>query len=514
MPRTLDAFVGNVRPLHQVREWMETFSRGTSSTPILMLYGPCGVGKTTLAHALFKTYGYHPYELNAGVIRSKKRIRELMEKMLGHTPMTALNPDTKTIGLIMDEIDGMSCGDKGGLHQLFNMIQERSVNGGVCNPIICISNTTCEMKVSETLFVSVYMKRQRMSELLQHLRFICEREDMVITDETLVALCKHCMCDLRKCISMLQCVYVRHNGVVAYPRDPVSSDVLQNNGGGCEDEDDKDEGDRDDKDEGDRDDKDEGDRDDKDEDDRDDKDEDDKDEDDMFCECTNVNDQELSIVRDLLSQTDVDVNIFDITHMTFTKQLSPDMMYQHFQTDVNLLPLMIHENMPSQLASKRVTTDQAVEAFINISHNLIITDAITTDVVSESNLSKAMTSCAYTNVIMSGMPMKRSVSPKIQFTNVLTKSATKSNLNHFLINLSYHVHVPTFHAIHHVAYVIHHILIDNHSPILKYNHTYSDVEKFIQLYQRLATFLKRPLRITNKQKRMLKRVLGGSSTSK
>jgi chromosome transmission fidelity protein 18 len=72
---------------------------------ILLICGPPGVGKTTLAHIVAKQAGYHPVEVNASDDRSRDKLMSLIENS---TQMrNNMFGDNKPNLLILDEIDGL-----------------------------------------------------------------------------------------------------------------------------------------------------------------------------------------------------------------------------------------------------------------------------------------------------------------------------------------------------------------------------------------------------------------------
>jgi hypothetical protein len=123
-------------------------SKPASRTPSsLFLYGPPGIGKTTLARAALEHAGYRVVEWNASQHRHKAAVEESLIPLLNSRNVADyFRPEgPRNLGLILDEIDGMSVGDKGGLTELVKILKEYHGE----NAIICISNEWMEKKFQQ-----------------------------------------------------------------------------------------------------------------------------------------------------------------------------------------------------------------------------------------------------------------------------------------------------------------------------------------------------------------------------
>lgn len=120
---------------------------------VVFLYGPPGVGKTTLAHRIINDAGLRAVECNASQFRHKAAMSELIEPLLNSANVSDFfRPEGhRAMGVILDEIDGMSAGDRGGLTELVRILKDYKGP----NAIICISNEWQEKRYQPLMRISL-----------------------------------------------------------------------------------------------------------------------------------------------------------------------------------------------------------------------------------------------------------------------------------------------------------------------------------------------------------------------
>ena len=188
------------------------------------IYGDPGVGKTIFVKRILDEMGYDTIKYDAGDIRNKSIIDTITKHNMSDKSIISLfEKKVKNIAIIMDEIDGMNNGDKGGINSLIKLIRpkktkKQKMEDVTCNPVFCISNYHVDKKIKELMKVCYCfeIKSPTNEQIISLIKSLMPEISGALLDNILVFVQN----DLRK-LSAICNIYVNHFSI-------LKNEIIQN----------------------------------------------------------------------------------------------------------------------------------------------------------------------------------------------------------------------------------------------------------------------------------------------
>lgn len=158
----LNGILDRVKTKQHIKGILDIFSANSKDLSIkrgIYLYGAPGIGKTSFVINLLKELKYDVIHYDAGDIRNKNIIETITNDTMANTNVLSyFKKEMKKIVIVMDEIDGMNNGDKGGINSLIKIIRPKKTKKQKTeelsnNLIICIGNYHIDKKIKELMKV-------------------------------------------------------------------------------------------------------------------------------------------------------------------------------------------------------------------------------------------------------------------------------------------------------------------------------------------------------------------------
>lgn len=193
-PVKLNDIIGQTAAVAELQTWLRDWTKGPKRGGALVT-GPPGIGKTTAVHLVVAACKYDVVEFNASDERSASAVHRFFDDAKGshHCGRRRV--------IVMDEVDGMSQGDRGGVGALAQIIASSSF------PIICIANErgTSKLRPLAACCADIRFTRPNKATIAKALMTrIVRPEKLLYSYDDVETLCERNGNDIRSLVNALQ----------------------------------------------------------------------------------------------------------------------------------------------------------------------------------------------------------------------------------------------------------------------------------------------------------------------
>lgn len=220
-PTTLNHICGNKAAVERLGRWLSNWRSnahqqfknpgpdGNGTFRAAIIHGPPGIGKTTAAHLIADLQGYDVIESNASDTRSKSLLQSnvsqtlsntsLLDFAVGHSTAIDQQQQKRNVCIVMDEVDGMSAGDRGGVGAMAALCKTTNV------PIILVCNERSlpKMRPFDRVAFDVPFRRPDATAIRSRIMSIAHREGLKISAQVVDQLVESTRSDIRQIINIL-----------------------------------------------------------------------------------------------------------------------------------------------------------------------------------------------------------------------------------------------------------------------------------------------------------------------
>lgn len=175
-PKKLDDLAGNEEARTRIRQWILNWMRGKKQRPLL-IHGPTGIGKTSVAYALMKEYDLELLEMNASDLRNKEHIERVLNNALSAGSLSG-----KGKIILIDDVDALQRADAGGAYAVVKILKANA------HPIIVTASDIWEKKLAGIRAECEQIPLRRVSKptIAKVLRRIADSENMDVSEDSII----------------------------------------------------------------------------------------------------------------------------------------------------------------------------------------------------------------------------------------------------------------------------------------------------------------------------------------
>lgn len=178
--------------IEKISQFLKVFPTECKNTDFkkgLYIYGQPGCGKTFFITQLLNRLNYDVIKYDTSDIRNKSLFDTITNNNISNcNVLHMMNRTKKKIVILMDEIDGMNKGDKGGITSLIKLIRQKKtkkqrLENVSMNPIICIGNYSIDKKIKELMKVCTVFELKAPTDLQIYKILSLLQNEMTVKNE-------------------------------------------------------------------------------------------------------------------------------------------------------------------------------------------------------------------------------------------------------------------------------------------------------------------------------------------
>ena len=204
--KTVDV-VGNEKAKEQFLDWLKKWKTGNKAA---LLYGPPGVGKTTLVKVTARELGLDLIEMNASDFRTEEKVMRIAGRAATESSLEGILSGAKGTMIFLDEVDGVfGREDQGGIAAVLKVIRTSHV------PVVLAANNPWDPRLR-------YMRGPcemirfygiRLPTIVSFLKKIARSEGIITNDEALRIIAEKAEGDLRSAVNDFQALAERRKAL-------------------------------------------------------------------------------------------------------------------------------------------------------------------------------------------------------------------------------------------------------------------------------------------------------------
>ncbi len=207
-PKSFEEIKGQSNAIWKIKNFLRSFPEKKA----ILLHGPPGTGKTTLAYASAKEISGELFELNASDFRDKKRLQEKLSPAIKQKSLVE-----KQKVILIDEVDGIFGVDRGGAQELTKLIEQSPY------PLILTANDAYNKKLKAIRKQAILIELNEIDyrTVKEVLIDILRKENKFVHNNILTKIAAKARGDLRAALNDLQ--------TISKLKDPSSIDFEERN---------------------------------------------------------------------------------------------------------------------------------------------------------------------------------------------------------------------------------------------------------------------------------------------